>query len=73
MSSEQILLDRRYNYLPWRFVWRGAAHYVCKIERAWSAHGWLRRPRHYFRVRCLDDQVYDIFQDVGLNAWFVKR
>lgn len=68
------LREKRFNYLPQQFVWRGVAHRVHRVERAWSAPATRQHPpRHYFRVRCLDDHVYQIFQDVRLNAWFVER
>ncbi len=75
MRVEPILLKhKRYNYLPTQFFWRGVAHQVHKIERVWSARGWYRKPpRNYFRVRCHDNQVLNIFQDVRLNAWYVER
>ncbi len=74
MRVEPIKLEKRWNYLPHRFLWRGQTHLVHRIERAWSARARRRLPpRHYFRVRCLDDRVYNIFQDVHLNAWFVER
>ncbi|HEY1016005.1 MAG TPA: DUF6504 family protein [Herpetosiphonaceae bacterium] len=74
-KADQIWLrEKRYNYLPQQFVWRGVTHRVHRVERAWSAPATRQQsPRHYFRVRCLDDRVYQIFQDVRLNAWFVER
>jgi hypothetical protein len=74
-QNEPILVrKKRYNYLPQQFLWRGVEHWVHLVERAWSAPATRQQPpRHYFRVRCLDEHVYNIFQDVGLNAWFVER
>ncbi len=75
MRAEPILLrEKRFNYLPTTFLWRGVDHRVHRVERAWSATGRRQTtPRHYFRVRCIDDRVYNIFQDVRLNAWYVER
>lgn len=75
MRVEPITLcEKRFNYLPTKFLWRGIDHRVHRIERTWSAAGGRQKPpRHYFRVRCGDDQVYNIFQDVRLNAWYVEK
>lgn len=75
MQAEPILLRKKlYNYLPNQFLWRGVNHRVHRVERAWSAGGTRQRPpRHYFRVRCIDNSVWNLFQDVRLNAWYVER
>ena len=75
MQIEPIqLTHKRHNYLPMAFLWRGMSHQVARIERVWSREArWARPPRHYFRVRCTNNQVYNIFQDVRLNAWCVER
>lgn len=74
MRIEQIRLYKRHNYLPERFIWRGMAHTIARIEQIWSANGRRSTPsRHYFRVRCGDNRVYKIFQDIRLNAWYVER
>lgn len=65
---------KRFNILPHRFLHRGISRRVRRVERSWdvSARPW-RRPGHYFRVRCHDDTRYDLFHDVALNTWYVKR
>ncbi len=75
MRQEPILVrEQRFNFLPYRFLHRGTERRVRQVERAWDVGaGWGRRAGHYFRVRCHDDQTYDVFHDVQLNAWFVKR
>lgn len=75
MRQEPILVrEKRFNFLPYRFLHRGTERRVRRVERTWDvAAGWGRRAGHYFRVRCHDDQTYDVFHDVELNAWFVRR
>ena len=69
-----IIRAKRFNVLPYRFLHRGVEQRVRRIERAWDVAGnWRRRPGHFYRVRCHDDQRYDLFHDVELNAWFVAR
>jgi hypothetical protein len=66
--------QKRFDFLPYRFLHRGIEQRVRRVERTWDVGaGWRQRPGHYFRVRCNDDRHYDLFHDVGLNAWFVKR
>ncbi|GIV97221.1 MAG: hypothetical protein KatS3mg057_1878 [Herpetosiphonaceae bacterium] len=68
------LREKRFNYLPARFMWRGEQHRIRRVERVWSRPGrGARSPRTYFRVRCYNDKVFDIFQDVRLNAWYLER
>lgn len=67
------LLSRRHNYFPQRFLWRGEQYNVCAVERAWTE---IKRggkvTRHFFRVRCAEGK-FDLYQDVGLNAWYMAR
>ena len=74
MRQEPILIrEKRFNLLPYRFLHRGMEQRVRRVERAWDVGARCRqRAGHYFRVRCQDDQLYDLFHDVELNAWFVK-
>lgn len=75
MRHEPILLrEKRYNVLPARFLHRGEERRVWRIERAWEVRARRRQPAgHCFRVRCHDGRRYDLFHDVALNAWFVRR
>ncbi|MDP9309974.1 MAG: hypothetical protein M3R24_03585 [Chloroflexota bacterium] len=74
MRQEPILIrEKRFNLLPYRFLHRGMEQRVRRVEQAWDVGvGWRQRAGHYFRVRCQDDQLYDLFHDVELNAWFVR-
>lgn len=75
MRHEPIQLrEKRFNWLPYRFMHRGADQRVRRVERSWDvgARG-DRGAGHYFRVVCLDGNTYDLFHDVALNAWFVHR
>src|SRR4028118_1019701 len=75
MRHEPILLrEKRFNFLPSRFVHRGVEQRVRRVEQSWDVQaGWRRGAGHYFRVRCQNNQSYDVFHDVQLNAWFVKQ
>ncbi len=73
-KSEPIaLLAKRHNYFPRRFMWRGREYNVHAVERAWTeTRRGSKNARHYFRVRCAEGTV-DLFQDINLDAWYVKR
>ncbi len=66
------LLEKRHNYFPRQFMWRGESYNVHAVERAWTE---MRQggkdARHYFRVRCAAGTV-DLFQDVRLDAWYLE-
>ena len=66
------LRAKRYNFFPAQFIWRGQAHHVQRVLRVWSEQGRRgRRPRTYYWVRC-NNQLYRLFQDVALNAWYIE-
>jgi hypothetical protein len=75
MSREPILLrEKRYNYLPYRFLHRGVEQRVRRVEQSWEIDArWWRNPGRYFRVQCQNGSVYDLFHDVMLNAWFLEQ
>lgn len=58
--------EKRLGYFPKRFRWRGRVYLVEAVERCWTST--RRKPRLCFRVRCREG-VFDLFQDVKLNAW----
>lgn len=67
------LVSRRHNYFPQRFIWRGQRYDVHAIVRAWTEMQRGRRSaRHYFRVRCREG-IFDIYQDIAVNAWYLTR
>jgi hypothetical protein len=69
------LVQRRFQYFPHVFRWRGHRYNVDAVERCWtvSRRGW-RRPvqRHFFRLRCIEG-VFEIYQDVQTNTWHLRR
>ena len=74
MRREPILLqEKRFNFLPHRFLHRGVERQVRRVEGTWDVAARWRRPAgRYFRVRCQDDARYDLFHDVALNAWYLQ-
>jgi hypothetical protein len=68
------LLEKRYNYQPRAFLWRGRRHAVYAVEARWVATWrlWQRIERTYWRVRCQDGDLYDIYQDLGANTWHLE-
>ncbi|HEX6291792.1 MAG TPA: hypothetical protein VFZ66_21580 [Herpetosiphonaceae bacterium] len=75
MRQEPILLQaKRFNWLPHRFLHRGVVRQVLRVERAWGVGAsWGKHPGHYFRVRCQDGAVCDLFHDVILNTWYLRQ
>lgn len=65
------LITRRHNYFPQRFMWRGQQYRVHSVVRAWTE---MKRKGawHFFRVRC-PEGVFDLCQDLSLNAWYLAR
>jgi hypothetical protein len=68
------LLEKRYNYQPRAFLWRGRRHAIYDIVARWAATGKFWRPseRTYWRVRCQDGALYDIYQDGIANTWHLE-
>ena len=75
MRHEPIALyEKRYNYLPHRFMYRGEERRVRQVEKSWGeAATWRKPPRRFFRVRCHDNQVFNLIHDVQLDAWYLER
>ncbi len=75
MRVEPIMLrEKRFNFLPQRFLYRGTEQQVRRIQRTWDAAAtWKRNARHYFEVRCTDDRCFRLVHDIALNAWFAER
>lgn len=69
------LLQKRFQYFPQAFRWRGRYFMVASVERCWSVsgRGW-RQPvgRHYFRLRCTEGS-FELYQDLAANTWHVGR
>ena len=75
MQQEPIYLcEKRYNYLPLRFMYRGQERRVRRVEKSWGeAATWRTPPRRFFRVRCQDDEIVHLIHDVRLDAWYLER
>jgi hypothetical protein len=75
MDQEPIAMaEKRFNYLPLRFMHRGEERRVRRVEKVWSERAtWRRSPRRVYRVLCHDDQMVDLVHDVHLNAWYLER
>ena len=63
------LMERRHNYFPKRFMWRGDRYDINSVERTWTKMH-RKGARHFFRVHCRQG-TFDIYQDTILNAWYL--
>ncbi len=63
------LLAQRHNYFPKKFMWRGQQYTIFAVVEAWTE---MKRKgaQHFFRVRC-QEGMFDIYQDLPLNAWYL--
>jgi hypothetical protein len=69
------MLERRFQYFPRAFRWRGRRYEVEAVEQCWtvSRRGWKRRvERHFFRVHCAEG-LFELFQDLRANTWHLRR
>lgn len=69
------LVQRRFQYFPHVFQWRGHRYRVQTVERCWtvSRRGWKRRvERHFFQVRCSEGDL-ELYQDIRTGIWYVRR
>ena len=69
------LIQRRFQYFPDVFRWRGRRYRVQSVRRCWtsSGHGWRRRAaRHYFQVECAEGD-FELYQDVEDGTWHLRR
>ena len=75
MLQEPIAVnEKRYNYLPMRFTYRGEERRVRRVESVSDQRAtWRKAPRRIYRVRCKDDQLFDLIHDVRLDAWYLER
>ena len=75
MQQEPIALcEKRYNFLPQRFMYRGEERKVRRVEKVWAERAtWRKPPRQIYRVRCQDDQMFDLVHDIRLDAWYLER
>ncbi len=69
------MVQRRFNYFPKVFRWRGQRYHVDRVEECWtvSRPGWKRRvERHCFRLSCRAGD-FEVYQDLASNTWHLGR
>ncbi len=69
------MVQRRFQYFPRVFRWRGRRFRVEAVQRCWTVvrRGWRRRAeRHYFHVRCTEGD-FELYQDIKTATWHVRR
>lgn len=69
------ICDKRYNYLPKTFRWRGHLHHVRVVERCWVVTHHHRRKSinsRCFRVRTAN-ATYDLVQQLDGGSWMLRR
>jgi hypothetical protein len=67
--------QRRFQYFPSQFVWRGQRYVVQRVDRCWSVsrRGWRGRiERHCFEVAC-EEGTFELHQELRANSWRVHR
>ena len=64
------VIERRFQFFPQSFRWRGRRYEVDAVERSWTA----ARPtsRRYFRARCAAG-LFDLYQDLTASTWHLQR
>lgn len=64
------LTERRFQFFPQAFRWRGHHYRVEAVERSWTSSrpGW----RRYFRVHCTPG-IFDLYQDLTASTWHLRR
>jgi len=67
---------------PKQFVWRGTSYLVAGIlatwrlsDRWWESAAYFHgaSDRHYYRLRCQDGMVCEIYYDVARRIWILDR
>jgi hypothetical protein len=68
------MMDRRFQYFPSVFRWRGRRFHAQSVERTWISWGKLQRrsPRRFFLVRCREG-AFELFQDLESGRWHLRR
>lgn len=64
------LIERRFQYFPQSFRWRGRRYDVDGVDRDWTT----RRPTWHrtFRVRCAAG-IAELSHDLASNTWRLRR
>ena len=73
--DETVEMERRFQYLPGTFRWRGQRYEIDVVERSWTVAGrsWRRHvQRRFYQVRC-SEGVFEIFQDLKTGIWWLRR
>jgi hypothetical protein len=60
--------ERRHEYFPKTFAWRGEEHHVAVVEKCWTEDD-----RHCFRVRTHRGVTVDVVQNVRRNMWSARE
>jgi hypothetical protein len=67
---------------PLRFTWRDVEYHVAEILNTWrlSTRWWESAAyfpgasdRHYYRVRCQDGMICDVYYDAARRVWILDR
>lgn len=67
---------------PKQFIWRGSSYLVAEILGSWRlSDRWWESPaffhgasdRHYYRLRCQDGMVCEIYYDAARQIWILDR
>jgi hypothetical protein len=70
---------------PQRFIWREVEYHVAEILNPWrlSTRWWESAAysssspgasdRHYYRVRCQDGMICEVYHDVAQQVWMLDR
>ncbi len=69
------MVQRRFQYFPDVFRWRGRRHRVQAVRRCWTVarRGWKQRAeRHYFQVECAEGD-FELYQDIQRGTWHLRR
>jgi hypothetical protein len=69
------MVQRRFQYFPDVFCWRGRRHRVQTVQRCWTVVGrrWGGRAgRHYFQVECAEGE-FELYQDAQDGTWHLRR
>ena len=69
------MVQKRFQYFPRAFRWRGRRYDVDAVEHSWTVigSGWRRRAaRHFFQVRC-GEGTFELYQDLQSGAWHLRR
>ena len=69
------MVQRRFQYFPDLFCWRGRRYRVQSVRRCWTTtrRNWQRRAaRHCFHVECAEGD-FELYQDVREGTWHLRR